>query len=102
MVHSSRFDFDGFASSNWSDTTNNEDAEIELLHRKYILATTIVNERPARTDFNVEMHRMPEARRQLIFRVRRQIAEGTYDTPDRWESALDRLFDAVEAEAVRS
>lgn len=30
-------------------------------------------------------------RLDLIARVRQEIADGTYDTPDRWETALDRL-----------
>ncbi len=30
-------------------------------------------------------------RADLVARVRRQIAAGTYDTPDRWEAALDKL-----------
>jgi hypothetical protein len=28
---------------------------------------------------------------ELIARVRQEIAEGVYDTPDKWEAALDRL-----------
>lgn len=35
-------------------------------------------------------------RLDLIQRVRREIAEGTYDTPDKWEKALDRLLDDLE------
>lgn len=30
-------------------------------------------------------------RAELVARVRREIAAGTYDTPERWEAALDRL-----------
>ena len=30
-------------------------------------------------------------RSELVARVRRQIAEGTYDTPARWEAALDKF-----------
>lgn len=37
-------------------------------------------------------------RAELVARVRREIAEGTYDTPEKWESALDRLFDRLEQE----
>jgi negative regulator of flagellin synthesis FlgM len=40
-----------------------------------------------------EIHRLPEARRQLIFRIRREIAEGTYETSEKLEIALDRLID---------
>jgi hypothetical protein len=30
-------------------------------------------------------------RTELVARVKRQIAAGTYDTPERWEAALDQL-----------
>jgi hypothetical protein len=30
-------------------------------------------------------------RADLVARVKRQIADGTYDTPERWEAALDKL-----------
>jgi hypothetical protein len=30
-------------------------------------------------------------RTELVERVRREIAAGTYDTPEKWEAALDRL-----------
>ncbi len=33
----------------------------------------------------------PEIRADLVARVRGEIAGGTYDTPERWEAALDRL-----------
>ncbi len=32
-----------------------------------------------------------DVRHDLVARVRREIAEGTYDTEARWEAALDRL-----------
>jgi hypothetical protein len=35
-------------------------------------------------------------RTELVERIRREIAEGTYDTPDKWEIALDRLFHRLE------
>ena len=28
----------------------------------------------------------------LVARVRREIAEGSYDSADKWDAALDRLF----------
>ena len=40
-----------------------------------------------------EIHRLPEPRRQLIYRVRREIAEGSYDTEEKMEIALDRMLD---------
>jgi hypothetical protein len=30
-------------------------------------------------------------RHDLVARVRRAIADGTYDTPEKWEAALERL-----------
>jgi hypothetical protein len=35
-------------------------------------------------------------RLDLVERVRREIAEGTYDTPAKWEAVLDRLCDQLE------
>jgi hypothetical protein len=32
-----------------------------------------------------------EFRHDLVARVRRQIADGVYDTPEKWEATLDRL-----------
>jgi hypothetical protein len=37
-------------------------------------------------------------RLDLIERVRREIADGTYDTPEKWEKALDRLLDRLQEE----
>lgn len=37
-----------------------------------------------------------DIRLDLVQRVRREIAAGVYDTPDKWEAALDRLFDRLE------
>ncbi len=39
-----------------------------------------------------------EIRHDLVARVRQQIAEGTYDTPERWEAALDRLCGELESQ----
>jgi hypothetical protein len=32
----------------------------------------------------------------LVERVRREIAQGTYETPEKWDVALDRLLDRLE------
>jgi hypothetical protein len=32
-------------------------------------------------------------RQELVERVRREIAAGTYETPEKWEAALDRFLD---------
>jgi hypothetical protein len=37
-------------------------------------------------------------RLDLIARVRQQIAAGTYETPEKWEKALDRLLEELERE----
>jgi hypothetical protein len=34
-----------------------------------------------------------EIRHDLVARVRREIAAGTYETPEKWQEALDRLAD---------
>jgi hypothetical protein len=36
-----------------------------------------------------------EFRPDLVERVRREIAAGTYDTPEKMEAALDRLLDRL-------
>ena len=40
----------------------------------------------------------PTIRMELVNRVRREIAAGDYDTPERWEAALDRLLDRLNRE----
>lgn len=37
-------------------------------------------------------------RHALVARVRRQIEAGTYDNPEKWEEALDRLADRLVAD----
>jgi hypothetical protein len=32
----------------------------------------------------------------LVARVRKQIATGDYDTPERWDAALDRLSEKLQ------
>jgi hypothetical protein len=34
-------------------------------------------------------------RHELVERVRREIAAGTYETPAKWEQALDKLFERL-------
>lgn len=34
-----------------------------------------------------------EVRAELVARVRQAIADGTYDTPEKWEIALSRLIE---------
>ncbi|MGL5096604.1 MAG: hypothetical protein ACRDD1_13505 [Planctomycetia bacterium] len=54
-----------------------------------------VEQTPKPWEFSREIHRLPESRRQLVFRVRREIAEGTYDDPAKLDKALDRLLERV-------
>jgi hypothetical protein len=34
-------------------------------------------------------------RTDLVDRVRQEIADGVYDTPERWEAAIDRLAEVM-------
>ncbi len=40
----------------------------------------------------------PPIRAELVERDRREIAAGTYETPEKWEAALERLLDRLEDE----
>src|SRR4051812_19941875 len=42
---------------------------------------------------------VPRLRWDLVVRVRREIEAGTYDTPEKWEIALDRLQAELECDA---
>ena len=42
--------------------------------------------------------KQPMFRAALVEHVRREIAAGTYDTPEKFEIALDRLLRRIEAE----
>ncbi len=53
-------------------------------------ATTTRNEAVGMEDTNI--------RHEIIARVRREIAAGTYDTPEKWEAALDRLGDSLRSD----
>lgn len=37
-----------------------------------------------------------EFRHDLVARIRRQIADGIYETPEKWQAALDRLAEELE------
>lgn len=39
--------------------------------------------------------REQDVREELVSRIRREIQAGTYDTPDKFEEALDRLADRL-------
>ena len=50
--------------------------------------------RPAMTPRN-EKDNDPPVRMDLVRRVRQAIADGVYETPERWQGALERLMDQV-------
>ena len=54
-------------------------------------------ERPDLMDEAAENHRHEDRpiRRELVERVRREIAAGTYETPEKLEAALARLLDRL-------
>jgi len=58
-----------------------------------------VAEGPPIPDKPVKKRRKKEAtpiRTELVERVRKEIAAGTYDTQEKWEAALDRLLDRLD------
>jgi len=40
----------------------------------------------------------PQIRHELVERVRREIAAGTYETPEKWRIAINRLQQRLEEE----
>ena len=39
----------------------------------------------------------PTFRKDLVERIKKEIAEGTYETEEKWELALSRLFGSMES-----
>jgi anti-sigma28 factor (negative regulator of flagellin synthesis) len=39
-----------------------------------------------------------EVREELVSRIRQEIEDGVYDTPERFDAALDRLADRLESD----
>lgn len=40
--------------------------------------------------------RCRKIRADLVARVKREIAQGTYETPEKWELAIEKLLDRLE------
>jgi len=40
----------------------------------------------------------PHIRAELVRRIRAEIAAGTYDTPEKWEAALDKLWKRLQCD----
>lgn len=72
------------------------------IHAPSILKGPVTRERPWWTQSprraRRRRRRFPEGvRADLVARVRQQIADGTYDTPERWDAALDQLSQSLSA-----
>ena len=53
-------------------------------------------ETPAKTTSKeAKKKKEPAIRQELVDRVRREIEAGTYDTPEKWEAALDCLLERL-------
>lgn len=49
------------------------------------------------TNIPTEIHREDkDIRHDLVARIRAEIAAGTYDTPEKFQSAFERMIDDVE------
>lgn len=53
-------------------------------------------EQPSGTKTRKSPHKERPIRMDLVERVKKEIAAGTYDTDEKWEAALDRLLDRLE------
>jgi hypothetical protein len=42
----------------------------------------------------------PMFRAALVEQIRQEIARGSYDTPEKWDAALDRLLDRLSGDEV--
>lgn len=94
MVHSNRFGMEA------DDASNGQRGPTSGRRAKPLFQVGGVPHMPF--SFEREIHHLPEDRRQLIFRVRRQIAEGTYDTPAKFELAIERLLERLEGRDAAS
>ena len=67
-------------------------------------AETYVDDDEHIRSFSSELHTLPEHRQRLLFRVRRQLAEGAYESPEKLEAALSRmcggLFDDLDDDVL--
>jgi hypothetical protein len=61
------------------------------------LAPSLCLEEAAMTSPDDDLHRHQwPIRWELVNRVRQEITDGTYETPEKWDVALDRLMDRLE------
>jgi hypothetical protein len=52
----------------------------------------------AKTESKIDPGKEPLFRAALVERIRQELAAGTYETPEKWEAALDRLSRRLDAE----
>ncbi|MFO0949440.1 MAG: hypothetical protein U1D30_26595 [Planctomycetota bacterium] len=67
--------------------------------RNLLESQATLDETRVQPDFAKDMHRLPENRRQLIFRIRRQLAEGSYDEEAKLELAVERMLEHLGGDA---
>jgi Anti-sigma-28 factor, FlgM len=67
------------------------------IHAPCVLKGPVTRERPWWARPRRTSRRRPTAgvRTELVARVRREIAAGTYDTPQKWDAALERLAQSL-------
>ncbi|WP_020472899.1 hypothetical protein [Zavarzinella formosa] len=68
------------------------------IRNRVLRRTTLTNatDRTSQEGLNMNTQVMePDIRADLVARVRREISEGLYDTPEKFEAALSRLSDNI-------
>src|SRR5947207_1451779 len=73
--------------------TSHRQGRVIMHHHVSCLNGPVTQDRPWWTRTRRKSYRavslaIPEIRTELVARVRRQIAAGIYDTPERWDAAL--------------
>jgi hypothetical protein len=61
-----------------------------------VLTTSEKGKRMARGKRGARSNSTERIRMDVVERVRREIAAGNYDSPQKWESALDRLLERLD------
>ena len=74
----------------WTRTRRGRKSRQTLQHRREATDMNASPQEAQRQDAPI--------RKDLVERVRREIAAGTYETPEKWETALHRLLQQLEEE----
>ena len=64
---------------------------VSRARRWWVFATPADRARGTPSSQDLSVKPSQGVRLELVARVRQEIAAGTYDTPDKWEAALDAL-----------